>query len=366
MVWESFTFTALIAAAALSILRFGPERNPALNNLKVTRPEDPVDVSIVVPIYNELENVPILLGEITAVMQAGPYSWELICVDDGSTDGTAEALAQAANSQPEVKLVRLRRNFGQTAAMQAGIQHASGNVVVTMDGDLQNDPRDIPAMLEKIDQGADLVLGWRRQRQDRLFSRKIPSRIANWLISRTTGVAVHDLGCTLKAIRADLARNLELYGEMHRFIPVLAHRLGARTVEMETHHRPRQFGTTKYGIGRTTRVVLDLLTVQFLLKYFDSPMKLFGKMGLIVGALSWLCFSAAGIMKVLGGVDLTGNPLLILSVLGTILSVQFFGLGFLGEVNARIYFAANGKQNYQVRELVNFGPGSSGPRRRAA
>ena len=298
-----------------------------MTNLVLAPMGNPRDVSIVVPIYNELENVDLLVGEIRAAMDRGGRSWELLFVDDGSTDGTTALLKMAAKKDDRIRVICFRRNFGQTAAMQAGIQHAAGEVVVTMDGDLQNDPSDIAAMLDRIDEGADLVLGWRKNRQDALLNRKIPSRIANWLISRSTGVAVHDLGCTLKALRIDLARSLELYGEMHRFIPVLAHKVGARVVEMETNHRARRFGTTKYGIGRTTRVILDLITVNFLLRYFDSPMKLFGKLGIYIGASSAVAFLSAIAMKLFVQFDLTGNPLLILGVLGTILSAQFLGWG---------------------------------------
>lgn len=314
------------------------------------------EVSVVVPVFNEIENVPLLVGEITRAMDGTGRTWELLCVDDGSRDGTVEALRAAAATDRRIRMVCLRRNFGQTAAMQAGIDHARGQTIVTIDGDLQNDPADIGPMLERIDAGADLVLGWRRNRQDALLHRKIPSRIANRLIAWTTGVPVRDLGCTLKAMRADLAAELELYGEMHRFIPILAHRVGARVEEMETHHRPRRFGQTKYGLGRITRVMLDLVTVNFLLRYFASPMKFYGKLALMVGAVSGAAFCGAVAMKIAGGVDLTGNPLLMLGVLGTILSVQFLGLGLLGEVNARTYFAASGKRNFHVRELVNFPP----------
>lgn len=316
---------------------------------------EPCEISLVVPIYNELANVPLLAAEVRAAMDRIGRPWELVCVDDGSRDGSSDALRRVAAEDPRVRVVCLRRNFGQTAAMQAGIEHARGSIIVTLDGDLQNDPADIGPMLERIDAGADLVLGWRKNRQDALLNRKIPSRIANWLISRATGVPVHDLGCTLKAMRSDLAGELELYGEMHRFIPVLAHRIGARIEEIETHHRARRFGTTKYGIGRTTRVVFDLLTVHFLLRYFDSPMKLFGKLGLLAGAVSAFSLVFAGAMKLWAGTDLTGNPLLTLAVLGTLLSAQFFGLGLIGEVNARIYFSASDRRNYHVRERINFG-----------
>jgi hypothetical protein len=219
---------------------------------------------------------------------------------------------------------------------------------------LQNDPNDIEMMLQHLDDGYDLVHGWRKNRQDKLVSRKIPSRIANWLISRTTGFPIHDLGCTLKAIRRDIASQIELYGEMHRFIPILAHQLGAKSIEVVTHHRARKFGETKYGIGRTFRVVLDLITVKFMLNYLSSPMKLFGKLGLWVtgtGIAASLCAIA---MRLLSGIDLTGNPLLMLGALSVILGVQFFSLGLIGEMCVRIYYANEKNTPYQIRETINF------------
>ena len=293
-------------------------------------------VSVVVPFFNEVENVDWMVHELTETMQAGGRDYELVMVDDGSLDGTPDRLRELASHDTKLRLVLFRRNYGQSAALLAGIQHSQFEYVVTIDGDLQNDPADIPLMLEKLDDGFDLVHGWRRDRQDRLISRKVPSRIANWIISRSTGFPIHDLGCTLKAMRGDIARQIELYGEMHRFIPILAHQLGARSVEMVTRHRARQFGTTKYGIGRTWRVVLDLLTVKFLLEYFSSPMKLFGKLGLTVGGLGAAALAATVVMKVVAGVDMTGNPLMLFGILSAILSVQFFSLGLLGEVLARI------------------------------
>jgi glycosyltransferase involved in cell wall biosynthesis len=311
-------------------------------------------VSIVVPIYNEQDNVALLIEEVERALVDFTAPWELILVDDGSSDETVPRLQRLAESRPFVRLVLLRRNFGQTAAMHAGIQHAAGDIIVTIDGDLQNDPADIPRLVAKIEEGYDLVHGWRKHRQDRFLNRKLPSKIANWLISRVTGFPIHDLGCTLKALRRDLAQQLELYGEMHRFIPILAHQIGARSCELVTNHRARKFGTTKYGIGRTTRVVLDLMTVRFLQKYFDSPMKFFGKLGMLVGGLAFLAALGVVGMKLFAGTDMTGNPLLLLSILATILSAQFFSMGLLGEVNARIYFANGRRQNYQVRDLVNF------------
>ena len=311
-------------------------------------------VSVIVPFFNEIDNVEPMYRELADVLESQDRPFELVLVDDGSRDGTTNALKEIAVGDPKVKLVLFRRNYGQTAAMQAGIQNANGAYLVTIDGDLQNDPRDIPMMLEKLDAGYDLVHGWRKNRQDKLVSRKIPSRVANWLISKTTNFPIHDLGCTLKAIRSEVAQQIELYGEMHRFIPILADQLGAKSIEVVTNHRARQFGETKYGIGRTFRVILDLITVKYMIKYFASPMKLFGKLGLWIGGLGVCSLTASAVMKLFGGFDLTGNPLLLLGILSTILSVQFFSLGLIGEVCARIYYSSGRRTNYQVREFVNF------------
>lgn len=314
-----------------------------------------MSVSVVVPVYNEVDNVPLLYNQLAKVLPELERPWEIVFVDDGSTDGTMDRLKDLAALDPNVKVVRFRRNFGQTATMHAGLQLATGDVIVTLDGDLQNEPGDIPMMVRKLDEGYDLVHGWRKERHDALVSRKIPSRIANWLISRTTKFPIHDLGCTLKALRRDIARELELYGEMHRFIPILAHARGARCVEVVTRHHARRFGQTKYGIGRTVRVVLDLITVKYMLDYFASPMKLFGKFGLLCGAVGVLAAAATVLMKLVAGVDMTGNALSLLAMLSMIGSVQFLSLGLLGEVNARIYYASQPKQNFAIRELINFG-----------
>jgi len=313
-----------------------------------------MSVSVVVPIYNEIESIPHLYRGLHDVLHTMGRDYELIFVDDGSQDGSTESLKQIAASDACVKVIEFRRNYGQTAAMHAGIQHASKDVVVTLDGDLQNDPTDIPMMLDKIDQGYDLVHGWRKNRQDHLVSRKLPSKMANWLISKVTKFPIHDLGCTLKAIRREIAQELELYGEMHRFIPILANERGAKCIEVVTKHHARQFGTTKYGIGRTTRVVLDLMTVAYMQRFFSSPMKLFGRMGLACLGLSAMSLAVTIGMKLIGGVDMTGNPLLLLSVLSTILGSQLFGMGLLGEVNARIYYSSHGNASYAVRSLTNF------------
>jgi glycosyltransferase involved in cell wall biosynthesis len=310
-------------------------------------------VSLIIPIYNEWENIPLLHQQITRALDGWQHTYEILCVDDGSTDGSTDRLRELATRDPRVKLVRFRRNYGQTAAMQAGIDHAAGDVLVTLDGDLQNDPADIPLLVARLEEGYDLVHGWRQDRQDAWLTRKLPSRIANWIISRATGFPIHDLGCTLKAIRRDIAADLELYGEMHRFIPILAHWKGARCLEVVTRHHPRRFGKTKYGLSRTLRVLLDLLTVQFLLFYSASPMKLFGMIGLGCGAVGVLSGLATIGMKLAWNEDMTGNPLLLLTALLAIVAVQFLSLGLLGEMCTRLYFGSQNRCHYTVRERVN-------------
>lgn len=313
-----------------------------------------MDVSVVIPIYNESDNILALYRQVTDVMEEFGRSYELLLVDDGSNDGGRDLMQALASKDDRVKLVFFRRNYGQTAAMQAGLQLASGSAIVTLDGDLQNEPADIPMMVEKLDEGYDVVHGWRKNRKDKFFSRRLPSMMANWLISKTTRFPIHDLGCTLKAIRREIGQELELYGEMHRFIPILAHQRGARCVEVVTRHHPRRFGTSKYGISRTLRVVLDLMTVKYLLDYFASPMKLFGTLGLSCAALGSGLALTTVLMKIYGGIDMTGNPLLLMTAFSFMTALQFFSLGLLGEVAARIYYGAQAKQNYTVRELVNF------------
>jgi glycosyltransferase involved in cell wall biosynthesis len=263
-------------------------------------------------------------------------------------------MEEMAARDPHVRVLEFRKNFGQTAALAAGIQAAVGDVIVTMDGDLQNDPADIPRLLEKIDEGYDLVHGWRKDRRDAFLSRKLPSRIANWLISRVTVFPVHDLGCTLKAIRREIAQELELFGEMHRFIPILARCRGARCTEIVTRHHPRRFGQSKYGISRTIRVLLDLLTVKYLIQYLPSPMRLFGMLGLVCWTVGMLSGAATVGMKLLQGVDMTGNPLLLLSVGAVMLGGQFIVLGMLGELCVRIYFRVKQTEPYAIRRTIHF------------
>lgn len=325
-----------------------------------------MQVSIVVPIYNEVENIPRLYAALLPVLRGLGKSYEILLINDGSRDGSTEALDALAAHDAAVKVIHFRRNFGQTAAMSAGLDHAAGEVIVTLDGDLQNEPGDIPLLLAKVEEGYDLVHGWRKNRQDAWLNRKLPSKIANWLISRITGFPVHDLGCTLKAMRRDIAQDLRLYGEMHRFIPILAHWQGARCVEVETRHHPRKFGQTKYGIWRTLSVILDLLTVKFMTRYSVSPMKLFGGWGLTCLAGSMVALAITLAMKLWGPIDMTGNPLLLLSGLLGIAGVQFFMLGLLGEVSARIYFESQDQRPYRIRNSRNFGGDPLVTSRRAA
>lgn len=311
-------------------------------------------VSIVVPIYNERENIRPLYDALRPVLEGLGRPFEIILVDDGSTDGTKEELARLARLDGRVKIVEFRGNFGQTAAMSAGIHEAGGDVIVTIDGDLQNDPADIPAMLARIDAGADLVHGWRKDRQDLLWNRRLPSVMANYLISRVTRFPVRDLGCTLKAMRREIAQELPLYGEMHRFIPILAAWRGARCEEMVTKHHPRRFGKSKYGLSRTIRVLLDLVTVKYLIRYLDSPMKLFGLIGLVCFGIGALSGAATVAMKIWGISDMTGNPLLLLTVFSNMVGVQFMVLGMLGELGARIYYESPDRRPYAIRRRVNF------------
>lgn len=292
-------------------------------------------------------------------------SYEMVFVDDGSVDGSFAVLEELAAADPRVKVVRLRRNFGQTAALQAGIDWSKGEVLVTMDGDLQNDPADIPKLLDLLNEGYDAVFGLRAHRQDALVLRKLPSWAANWLIRKVTGSPVKDMGCTLRALRRDLAEALPLYGEMHRFVPVLCQQQGARVIQVPVNHHPRTQGTTKYGsLSRTPRVLLDLITITFLGSYLTRPMHAFGMVGLASMALGVLALVLTVAMKWLSGGELwmTRNPFLLLSALLEIIGVQFISIGLLGELLTRTYFESQGKTPYAVRTTLNV----EGPRSRQA
>jgi glycosyltransferase involved in cell wall biosynthesis len=313
-----------------------------------------VDLSIVVPVYNEEESVNPLYERITAALAQVAYSYEMILVDDGSSDRSFMLLTAIAADDSRVRVIRFRRNFGQTAAMAAGFDAARGRVVVPMDGDLQNDPADIPRLLAKIDEGYDVVSGWRKDRQDTFINRKLPSIIANGLISRFTGVHLHDYGCTLKAYRREVLDGINLYGEMHRFVPALASQVGAKVTELPVMHHPRLYGTSKYGISRTVRVVLDLMTVKFLLSYSTKPIQLFGKWGVYTISAGFLSGVATLYMKLFEHMSMNRNPLWILTVFLFFMGVQFIVLGLLGELNARTYYEAQGKPIYVVKEKLNF------------
>ncbi len=311
-------------------------------------------ISVVVPVYNESENIALCLEELISVLSPLQEPYEIIFIDDGSSDGTPEILAEAAQNNGNVVLIEFRRNFGQTAAMAAGFEHARYEFVVPMDGDLQNDPAEIGKMIEKIDEGYDLVAGWRKNRQDAFISRKLPSRIANRIISWATGVSLHDYGCSLKVMRSDVAKSIKLYGEMHRFIPALAAEFGAKIAEVPVNHRPRIHGSSKYGISRTIRVILDLLTVKFLLGFAKRPIHLFGSIGLLSGLTGGVILALITIQKFLFHVPLGNRPILLLGILLLILGVQFLAFGLLAEVLTRTYHESQEKPIYHVRRLRRF------------
>jgi glycosyltransferase involved in cell wall biosynthesis len=312
-----------------------------------------MDLSIVVPIYSEEENIKPLYEALTTVLQQTGLNFEIICVDDGSIDNSFTLLKEISLVDRRLRVIRFRRNFGQTAAMAAGFEAARGAVIVPMDGDLQNDPADIPRLLEKMAEGYDVVSGWRKDRQDAFINRILPSRIANSLISRMTNVYLHDYGCTLKAYRREVLEGIGLYGEMHRFVPALASRVGAKVAELPVRHHPRLYGTSKYGISRTMRVVLDLITVRFLLSYATKPIQLFGKWGIYSLLVACMTGGILLYMKLFSHVSLNRNPLLILTAFLLFMGVQFIALGLLGELNARTWYESQGKQIYSVRERLN-------------
>jgi glycosyltransferase involved in cell wall biosynthesis len=314
-------------------------------------------LSIVIPFYNEAENVQPLAEEIRHVLDPLDIHYEVVAVDDGSSDPTWHRLEGIRAIDPRWVLVALRRNFGQTAAMSAGFDHAQGEVIVTLDGDLQNDPADIPRLLQ-LAKDYDVVSGWRRRRQDALLSRRLPSTLANWLISRVTGVRLHDYGCTLKAYRREVVEHLRLYGEMHRFIPAIASWMGISLIEVDTHHRPRRFGRSKYGIGRTLRVVLDLLTVKFLLSYASKPIQVFGLLGLGTGAAGLGIAAYLTVLKLAFGAQIGQRPLLVLAVLLILVGVQLIVMGLLGEMLVRVYHETQQKPIYMVKRVLGRPDGS--------
>jgi glycosyltransferase involved in cell wall biosynthesis len=311
-------------------------------------------LSLIVPVYNEERNLPILIEAIQNALDPLPYSWEVILVDDGSEDGSLQVLTQLAENSPDhLRVVSFRRNFGQTAAISAGLDKATGEIIVLLDADMQNDPADIPMLLEKLDEGYDLVSGWRKRRQDTYLTRTLPSNLANMLISRVTGVPLHDYGCTLKAYRRDALEGFRLYGEMHRFIPVFAHSVGAKITEVQVNHQPRKFGKTKYGLERTLKVILDLFTVKFLVSYASKPIYLFGGAGLAL-----ICGSSAMLLylfvrRVLSQISVLGSPLFQLAVMLLIMGFQSVLMGLIAELLVRTYYESQRKPTYSIRKTIN-------------
>ncbi|WP_417912662.1 glycosyltransferase family 2 protein [Candidatus Electronema sp. TJ] len=310
-------------------------------------------LSVVIPIYNEEENINPLYEELKDVLRTIACDHEIVFVDDGSKDSSLALLENIQQQDNKVVVVSFRRNFGQTAAMSAGFAYASGDVITTMDGDMQNDPHDLPNFLAKMEQdGCDLVSGWRYKRQDPFLNRRLPSMIANKIISIVTGVHLHDYGCTLKTFRKEITQGINLYGEMHRFIPAIASGVGGKIGEIRANHRPRRFGKSKYGISRTLRVVLDLMTVKFLLNYATRPIHVFGMMGMISGGLGFAIALMMTIQRTFFHVPMSDRPLLLLAVLLLFMGIQFISIGLLGELQVRTYHESQGKPIYVVRKVL--------------
>ncbi|MGD8537097.1 MAG: glycosyltransferase family 2 protein [Candidatus Aminicenantes bacterium] len=316
-------------------------------------PKEPLALSIVVPVFNEEKNLPDLYEEITKASIGLNLSYEIIFVDDGSWDLTFPVLRGIQKEDPKVKVIRLRKNFGQTAALSAGFDYAKGEVIITLDADLQNDPQDFVLLLEKIHKGYDIVSGWRKKRKDRLLTRRIPSAMANWLISKITHIKLHDFGCTLKAFRKEVIKNINLYGELHRFIPAIASNIGVSIAEVEVNHRPRKHGKSKYTVFRFVKVILDLLTVKFLLSYSTRPLQIFGVFGLASGIVGFLIGLYLSYQRLILKVGISGRPLLLLAILLIVIGIQFITLGLLAEIMVRAYHESVDKRIYFVREIFD-------------
>jgi glycosyltransferase involved in cell wall biosynthesis len=319
-----------------------------------------IELSVVIPIRNEAESLPELHRELAATLDAWGRAYEIIVIDDGSTDESFDILARLQRTDPRLRVIRFRRNFGQTAAFAAGFEFARGRYIVTSDGDLQNDPHDIPAMVDALERGFDIVSGWRKDRKDRFVSRRLPSMIANALISFVTGVHLHDYGCSLKAFRAEIVKSMRLYGEMHRFLPAIASEQTSRITERVVNHRARKYGRSKYGIGRTIRVVLDLLTVKFLLSYATRPLQIFGLVGggmTLIGLLisGWLAY-----WRLVGAISLADRPLLLLGIVLIFTGVQLIPVGLLAEMQARTYHESQNKPTYAILEVLESPEGQMG------
>lgn len=313
-----------------------------------------MNLSLITPVYNEEENLPLLFESVYKTMQELSHPWEIILVDDGSHDGSLSVLHEYGQKDPEhIRVVSFRRNFGQTAAIAAGLDYARGDIIVLLDADLQNDPADIPEMLAKLNEGYDLVSGWRKHRKDNALTRNLPSNIANWIISWVTGVHLHDYGCTLKAYRRPVLEGFRLYGEMHRFIPVFANSVGARITEMPVRHHPRKFGKTKYGLERTVKVILDLFTVKFLVSYSSKPIYLFGGAGGGLMVISAMIMMYLFFRRIFASVSVTFSPLFQTSVMFFILGFQSILMGLIAELLVRTYHESQRKPTYTIRTMIN-------------
>lgn len=311
-----------------------------------------IDLSLVIPVFNESENLLQLHKEITESCTALGKSFEIIFVDDGSWDESFIILKKIQKQDSKVKIIRLRKNFGQTAALSAGFDHSRGDVIITLDADLQNDPNDFGSLLQKIDEGYDIVSGWRIKRKDKFLSRRLPSTIANWLISRITRIKLHDYGCTLKAFRKDVIKNIKLYGELHRFIPAIASHMGVSITEVKVNHRLRQHGKSKYSLFRFIKVILDLLTVKFLLSYSTRPLQIFGLIGLVSGTAGGLIGLYLTYVRIILKQGISGRPLLLLSILLVVIGIQFITIGLLAEILVRAYHETLEKHIYFIQEII--------------
>ncbi|MHB1345980.1 MAG: glycosyltransferase family 2 protein [Candidatus Humimicrobiaceae bacterium] len=329
------------------------------NNSKIIKAESTCEIqesvylSVVIPVFNERENISYLYENLNKVLPLLCRKYEVLLIDDGSSDGTFDELVKIHEQNDNYKVIKFRKNFGQTPAMSAGFDYANGEIIITLDADLQNDPQDIPLLIEKMNEGFDVVSGWRINRQDKAMSRKLPSKVANWLIAKLTGVKIHDYGCTLKAYSRDVVKNIELYGEMHRYIPAVASWMGISVAEVPVHHHSRKFGKSKYGISRTIRVILDIIILKYLLTYSQKPIQIFGLIGLFTGLVGGIITIYLIIMRLFFNVALSSRPLFTLSIFMIFIGVQLITMGILGELLMRTYHEASGKPTYAIKQILD-------------
>ena len=311
-----------------------------------------IDLSIIIPIYNERESIGKLYDNLNGALSGMNLKYEVLLIDDGSIDGTFDELLKMHRKNKLFKIIRFRKNFGQTSAISAGFSYAEGEVVVTLDADLQNDPRDIPVLLEKLNEGYDIVSGWRKNRKDKAVTRRFPSIVANKIISKLTRVNLHDYGCTLKAYRKEVVKNIDLYGEMHRYIPAIASWMGVKVAEVPVMHHSRKYGKSKYGVSRTIKVILDIITVKFLLSYSQSPIQMFGLLGLFSGIVGFIVTAYLIIMRIFFNQSLADRPLFILSIFMIFIGVQLITIGLLAEVLIRVYHKVQDRSTYVIKDII--------------